>query len=138
MFWSRGRTRTTQVALSQVRQRRSISTCAHGHDGTFETRVPTRARRRPGRYHDEGAVEVETLSAAFGHHVPAAAVAVLQHGADEEQQAEEGVGAQEEQLAAVVVPVDPRQVARRVVLLLLVQVRRLQPVGSAGEAGSGF
>lgn len=59
---------------------------------------------------------------------------MLQHGAGEEQQAEEGVGAQEEQLAAVVVPVGPRQVARRVVLLLRVQLRRLQPVGSAGEA----
>lgn len=60
---------------------------------------------------------------------------MLQHGADEEQQAEEGVAAQEEQLAAVVVPVGPRQVARRVVLLLLVQVRRLQPVRSAGGDG---
>lgn len=61
----------------------------------------------PDWYHDEGAVEVETLAAALGHHVPAAALPVLQHGAQEEQQAEQGIGAEEEQLAAVVVPVCP-------------------------------
>lgn len=62
---------------------------------------------------------------------------MLQHGADEEQQAEEGIRAQEEQLPAVVVPVGTGQVTRRVVLLLLVQVGRLQPVRSAGEDGGG-
>lgn len=83
-----------------------------------------------GSYHDEGAVEVQTLPATFGHHVPAAALAVLQHGADEQQQADTGVGAQEEQLAAVVVPVGSGQVARSLTLLLI-QIWRLQPVGSA-------
>lgn len=62
---------------------------------------------------------------------------MLQHGADEEQQAEEGVRAQEEQLPTVVVPVGTGQVTRRVVLLLLVQVGRLQPVRSTGEDGGG-
>lgn len=80
-------------------------------------------------YHDKGAVEVETLATALGHHEPASALAVLQHGPDEEQQAEEGVRAQEQQLPAVVVPVSPGQVPRSAALLL-VQVRRLQPVSS--------
>lgn len=60
---------------------------------------------------------------------------MLQHGIDEEHQAEEGVHAQEEQLPAVVVPVGARQITRRVVLLLLFQIGRLQPVGSTGEDG---
>lgn len=83
-------------------------------------------------YHDEGAVEVETLSAAFGHHEADAAVAVLQHGPDEEQQAEAGVQTQEQQLPAVVVPVRSGQVPRSLTLLL-VHVRRLQPVSSTEE-----
>lgn len=60
---------------------------------------------------------------------------MLEHGTDEEQHAEEGVRAQEEQLPAVVVPVGARQITRRVVLLLLFQIGRLQPVCSTGEDG---
>lgn len=87
-------------------------------------------------YHDEGAVEVEALPAALGHHVPAAPLAVLQHGAHKQQHAEAGVQAQEQQLPTVVVPVGPRQVAGGLALLL-VQVRGLQPIGSTGRRGRG-
>lgn len=89
-----------------------------------------------GSYHNEGAVEVETLSTALGHHVPAPALAVLQHGPDEQQQAEAGVAAQEQQLPAVVVPVGSGEVARSMALLLI-QIRRLQPVRSTEEEGRG-
>lgn len=85
-----------------------------------------------GSYHDEGAVEVETLSTAFGHHVPGSSMTVLQHGPDEEQQAEAGVQTQEQKLPAVIVPVCPSQVPRSMTLLLI-QVRRLQPVSSTEE-----
>lgn len=81
-------------------------------------------------YHDKGAVKVEALAAAFGHHEPRPAVAVAQHGDDEQQQVKEGVHSQEQQLPAVVLPVGPGKVARGLTLLL-VQIRRLQPVSSA-------
>ena len=92
-----------------------------------------------GSYHDEGAVEVETLSAALGHHEPGAPLTVLQHGAHKQQQAEAGVQTQEQQLPAVVVPVSSSQVTRSVTLLLI-HIRRLQPVSSTegqtkGERG---
>lgn len=82
-------------------------------------------------HHDEGAVEVETLSAAFGHHIPRPMLAVLQYGTDEEEQTDTGVQTQEEKLPTVVLPVDPGQVPRSLALLLL-HVRRLQPVSSTG------
>lgn len=85
-------------------------------------------------YHHKGAVKVETLPAALGHHVPAPPMSVLQHGPDEQQQAETRVGAQEQQLPAVVVPVGPGQVARSVALLLIL-VRGLQPVRSTEQGG---
>ena len=93
-----------------------------------------------GSYHDEGAVEVETLSAALGHHVPGATLTVLQHGPHKQQQAEAGVQTQEQQLPAVVVPVGSSQVTRSVTLLLI-HIRRLQPVSSTegwrkGERGT--
>lgn len=87
-------------------------------------------------YHDEGAVEVEALPTALGHHVPAAPPAVLQHGPHEQQHAEAGVQAEEQQLPTVVVPVGPRQVAGGLALLL-VQVGGLQPIGSTGRRGRG-
>lgn len=83
-------------------------------------------------YHDEGAVEVEALAAALGQHEPAAAVAVVENGAEEQRHVEEGVRAQEQQLPAVVLPVGPGQVPVGPRLLLL-HVRGLQPVGSAVE-----
>lgn len=85
----------------------------------------------PHTHQDEGAVEVEALSAALGHHDPGPGGCVLERGHGEEQQVQAGVGAQEEQLAAVVVPVRGGQVPRRAPLGLL-QGRWLEPVGSAG------
>lgn len=87
-------------------------------------------------YHDEGAVEVETLSTAFGHHEPASPVTVPQHGYDKQQHIEAGVPTQEQQLTAVVVPVGSGQVPRSL-MLLLIQIRWLQPVSSTKEEDRG-
>lgn len=98
----------------------------------FHVEQPEIKTPPPDSYHDKGAVEVETLPAAFGHHVPGPPLSVLQHGPREQQQAEAGVQTQEQQLPAVVVPVGSSQVARSVTLLLI-QIRRLQPVRSTEE-----
>lgn len=83
----------------------------------------------PISYHDEGAVEVETLSTALGQHEPAPPLSVLHQGREEEKQIDEGVETQEEELPAVVQPVCSRQVTRSPALPLLL-LRGLQPVCS--------
>lgn len=88
-------------------------------------------------YHDKGAVEVEALATAFGHHEPGTTIAVLEHGHDEEQQVEDAIHKQEQQLATVVLPVSLGEVPRSLILLLI-QIRRLQPVSSTTEGRWGW
>lgn len=75
-------------------------------------------------YHNEGAVEVQTLAAASGHHEPGPAVAVPQHGDNEEQQVEDAVSEQKQKLPTVILPVGSGQVPRGL-MLVLVQIWRL-------------
>lgn len=84
-----------------------------------------------GAHHDKGAVEVEALPAALGHHEAGPAGSVAQCSQCEQQHVQADIAEQEEQLAAVVVPVRWGKVARRLPLLLL-HLWWLQPVSSTG------